>query len=106
MVSRANITSGMIQRTPTHPGAVLREDVLPSLDLSVAAFARALGVSRQTVHELLAERKGVTPIMALKLGKVLGNGPTVWLGMQVKHDLYMAEQDHSDEIDDLPALYA
>ncbi|MGH8232630.1 MAG: HigA family addiction module antitoxin [Rhodanobacteraceae bacterium] len=54
-------------RTPTHPGAILRDDVLPALGLSVAETARRLHVSRQTVHELLAERKSFTPEMALPI---------------------------------------
>lgn len=59
----------MRKRSPTHPGAVLREDVLPSLTgMSVSAFARSLGVSRQTLHAVLAERSGVSAEMALRLG--------------------------------------
>ena len=65
----------MRKRVPTHPGAILREDVLPSLPgMSVTAFARNLGVSRQTLHSVLAERSGVSAEMALRLGKLLGNG--------------------------------
>ena len=65
----------MRKRSPTHPGAILREDVLPSLaGMSVSAFARSLGVSRQTLHAVLAERSGVSTEMALRLGALLGNG--------------------------------
>ena len=81
----------MRTRLPTHPGAVLREDVLPHLGLSVSAFARSLGISRQTLHALLAERSGVSAEMALRLGTLLGNGAQLWLDMQTKHDLYLAE---------------
>lgn len=77
---------------PTHPGEVLREDSLPALGLSVAAFARALGVSRQMVHGILAERSAVSPEMALRLGAFFGNGPQLWLDMQVRRDLWLAEQ--------------
>src|SRR5262249_54400888 len=69
-------------RPPTHPGAVLREDVLPALRLSVSEAARRLHVSRQMLHELLAERKGFSPEMALRVGKLAGNGPELWLRMQ------------------------
>ena len=55
-------------RCPTHPGRILREDSLPALNMSVAAFARALGVSRQMVHGILSERSSVSPEMALRLG--------------------------------------
>ena len=58
----------MRTRKPTHPGAILREDVLPDLGMSVSAFARSLGVSRQTLHAVLAERSGVSPEMALSCG--------------------------------------
>ncbi len=87
------------QRQPTHPGAVLREDVLPSLGISVTAFASGIHISRQTVHKILAEEKGITPAVALKVGKFVGNGPAVWLGMQQAFDLYQAEQDMREELE-------
>ena len=81
----------MRTRLPTHPGAVLREDVLPNLGLSVSAFARSLGISRQTLHAVLAERSGVSAELALRLGALLGNGPQLWVDMQTKYDLWQAE---------------
>mgnify|MGYP000421276151 CR=1 FL=1 len=75
----------MRKRVPTHPGAILREDVLPSLPgMSVSAFARSLGVSRQTLHSVLAERSGVSAEVALRLGTLLGNGAQLWLDMQAQ----------------------
>jgi len=85
-------------RAPTHPGAILRDDVLPALGLSVAEAARRLHVSRQTVHELLAERKGFTPEMALRVGKLAGNGAALWLRMQQDFDLWHAERALADEL--------
>jgi addiction module HigA family antidote len=79
-------------RCPTHPGEVLRDDVLPALGVSVAAFARAIGVSRQTVHAILSGDKGITPAMALRIGKFVGNGPGLWLRMQQAYDLWVAER--------------
>lgn len=79
-------------RCPTHPGEILREDSLPALGLSVSAFARALGVSRQMVHGILAERSAVSPEMALRLGTFFGNGPQLWIDMQTRRDLWLAEQ--------------
>ncbi|MDO8788583.1 MAG: HigA family addiction module antitoxin [Sulfuritalea sp.] len=79
-------------RCPTHPGAILREDSLPAMGLSVAAFARALGVSRQMVHGILAERSAVSPEMAVRLGAFFGNGPQLWIDMQTRHDLWLAEK--------------
>jgi addiction module HigA family antidote len=85
-------------RAPTHPGAILREDVLPALGLSVAETARRLHVSRQTLHDLLAERKGFTPEMALRIGKLAGNGAALWLGMQQEYDLWQAERTLAAEL--------
>ena len=81
----------MRTRLPTHPGAVLREDVLPNLGLSVSAFARSLGISRQTLHAVLAERSGISAELALRLDALLGNGAQLWLDMQTKYDLWQAE---------------
>jgi len=86
----------MRKRKPTHPGAILREDVLPHLGMSVSEFARNLGVSRQTLHAVLAERSGVSPEMALRLGALLGNGPQLWVDMQTKYDLWQAEEKLHD----------
>lgn len=86
----------MATRKPTHPGAILREDVLPDLGMSVSAFARNLGVSRQTLHAVLAERSGISPEMALRLGALLGNGAQLWVGMQTKYDLWLAEEKLHD----------
>lgn len=86
----------MRTRKPTHPGAILREDVLPGLEMSVSAFARNLGVSRQTLHAVLAERSGISPEMALRLGALLGNGAQLWVDMQSKYDLWQAEEKLHD----------
>jgi addiction module HigA family antidote len=87
-----------IDRAPTHPGAILREDVLPALQLSVAEAARRMHVSRQTLHALLSERKGFTPEMALRIGKLAGNGPALWLRMQQEFDLWHASRLLADEL--------
>lgn len=91
-------------RPPTHPGALLREEVLPSLGLSVTAAARALGVTRQALHNILAERSAVSAGMALRLGRLCGNGPTLWLGMQQARDLWDAARDEADAIASVPTL--
>ena len=75
-------------RAPTHPGAVLREIVLPEADLPVASAARRLGISRQTLHKVLSEKIGITPAMALRLSKLFGSTPDFWLRMQHSHDLW------------------
>jgi len=93
------------QRSPTYPGAILREDVLPSLPgMSVSAFARNLGVSRQTLHAVLTERSGVSAEMALRLGTLLGNGAQLWLDMQTRFDLWHAEAKLHDELGQMTPL--
>lgn len=79
-------------RCPTHPGAILREDVLPALGLTQKEFADRLGVSRLTVSEVLLEKRSVTPDMAIRLGKLLGNGPGIWLRMQQAVDVWTLEK--------------
>ncbi len=80
------------KRRPTHPGALLREDVLPALGMSQKEFAKRLGVSRLTVSSVLHEKRAVTADMAMRLGKLLGNGPEVWLRMQQTLDLWELTQ--------------
>ena len=91
------------RRSPTHPGAILREDVLPSLGLSVSEAARQLRVSRQTLHRILAGTSAVTPEMAVRLGKFCGNGPGLWLRLQEAYDLWHAERRLADELEKIPA---
>jgi len=91
---------------PCHPGELLREEVLPALRLSVTAAARTLGVSRQTLHAILAERAAVTPAMAVRLGKFCGDGPGIWLRMQMAHDLWQAERDLAEEVARIPTQHA
>jgi addiction module HigA family antidote len=79
-------------RRPTHPGEILRADVLPALDLTQKEFADRLGVSRLTVSEILHQKRGVTPDMAIRLGRLLGNGPEIWLRMQQAVDVWTLEQ--------------
>jgi antitoxin HigA-1 len=80
------------KRPPTHPGELLREDILPALGVSVSGAARDLRISRQLLHGILIGRRPVTPGMALRLGRYCGNGPDLWLAMQTAHDLWHAER--------------
>ena len=93
-------------RTPTHPGAVLREDVLPALGITVAQAAKHLGVTRQHLYRVLNEKAAVSPGMAVRLGKLCGNGPGLWLRMQIAHDLALAERDLGPKITAIPTLEA
>ena len=84
--------TGMTKRRPTHPGEMLREDFLPDYELSVSGLAEAVGVSRQSINELLRERRAVSPEMALRLARLFGNSPEFWLNAQRAVDLWDASQ--------------
>jgi addiction module HigA family antidote len=79
-------------RRPTHPGAILREDVLPGLGISQGKLAEQLGVSRLTVSQLLHEHRALSPEMAVRLEKLLGTSAESWIRMQEAVDLWDARQ--------------
>ena len=87
-----------LKRPPIHPGEILREDVLPSLGLSISEAARRLNISRQQLHRVLACTHPITTEMALRIGKFAGNGPGIWLRMQQAYDLWHAEKRMKDEL--------
>ena len=80
-------------RPPTHPGTVLREDVLPALSMTQTELARRLGVSRLSVSELLHERRALSPEMAARVAKLLHATPEIWLRMQAARDLWEIGRD-------------
>ncbi len=89
---------------PSHPGEILRDDVLAELDISKAEFARKLGISRQSLYDILSEKQSVTAEMAVRLGKLLGNGAAFWLNLQRNYDLAMAEK--TVDVSQIPTLGA
>lgn len=80
------------RRRPIHPGEMLAEDFLPDYGLTVVGMARAIGVSRQSLNELVRERRPVSTEMALRLGRLFGNSPQFWLNAQQAVDLWDARQ--------------
>jgi addiction module HigA family antidote len=94
------------QIRPTHPGEMLREDFMPEYGLSVSGMAKALGVSRQTVNELLHERRAVSPEMALRLARLFGNTPEFWLNAQRAIDLWVAARTAGRKIEKISPLRA
>ena len=78
---------------PIHPGELLAQDVIPVTGRSKAEIARRLGISRQTLFDILGQRQPVTPRIAVRLGKLFGDGPGPWVRMQAAHDLWKAERD-------------
>jgi addiction module HigA family antidote len=94
------------KRRPTHPGAILREDILPQLDMSQAEIARALGVTPQTVGEIMRERRGISPDMANRLAKAFNTTPEFWVRLQEAVDMWDAVDIHQKEYDQIPKLAA
>ena len=86
----------MIERHPSvdpvHPGEILRKDVLPALSMSKTAVADALEISRQTLYDILNEKQPVTAEMAVRFGKLFGNGPNLWINLQRAYDLAIAQR--------------
>jgi addiction module HigA family antidote len=93
-----------LKRQPTHPGEMLREDVLPAIGISVSEAARRLGISRQQLHRVLACTHPITTEMALRIGKFAGNGPDIWLRMQLSYDLWHAEKRMKDELSNIETV--
>lgn len=83
---------------PTHPGEMLREDFMPAYKLTASGLATALGVSRQTIYELLQEQRAITPLMALRLSRLFGNSPSFWLNAQQARDLWETNRSAEEEL--------
>ena len=79
-------------RRPTHPGAILREDILPEINITQAALANDLRVSRLKISKILHEKRGISAEMAVRISKVIGGTPESWLHMQEAVDLWEVEQ--------------
>ena len=91
-------------RCPSHPGELLREVTIPAIGKPKAEIARLLGISRQHLYDILAEHKPVSPAVAVRLGKLFGDMPSLWLRMQAAHDLWQAERDV--DVSNIPTLTA
>jgi addiction module HigA family antidote len=91
---------------PTHPGEMLREDFMPDFGLTTATLARAVGVSRQTINELLRENRAISPGMALRLSRLFGNTPEFWLNAQRALDLWNAEKIFHKDLEQIRSLSA
>lgn len=91
-------------RCPTHPGALLREDLIPATGRTKSEIASLLGVSRQHLYDILRERKPVSPSVAVRLGKLFGDGAGVWTRMQAAYDTWHAER--TEDVSAIPTLRA
>jgi addiction module HigA family antidote len=93
-------------RRPTHPGAILREDILPETGLTQGELAERLRVSRRTVNEIVQERRSVTADLACRLAKAFGNSPEFWLNMQQAVDIYEARNRRAAEYEHIARVAA
>ena len=92
-------------RCPTHPGALLSE-VIPATGKTKTEIAALLGISRQHLYDVMAQRKPVSAAVAVRLGKLFGDGAGVWVRMQGAYDTWHAERDLADAIRRIPRLKA
>ena len=92
----------MTTRKPTHPGEVLREDVIKPPGLTVTQASKDLGVSRKTLSELLNQRAALSPEMALRIAKATNTSLESWLNMQTKLDLWNALQHKPENVLEFP----
>ena len=102
-MSRTRLTTGL---RPVHPGELLREDVLPALGRPRAEIARLLGISRQSLYDLIDEKQAVTASTALRIGKLTGTTAESWMRLQQAFDLKTAERTLGPEIERIPTLEA
>ena len=91
---------------PTHPGEILKEDFISDYSLNATSLAMAVGVSRQTINEILRERRSITPEMALRFSRLFGNSPEFWLNAQHARDLWDSGQRILGELDQIESLDA
>ena len=89
---------------PAHPGELLGEIVIPATGKSKAEIARLLGISRQTLYDILNKKQPVTPAIAVRLGKLFGDGAGVWVRMQGAYDTWHAEREI--DVSGIPTLTA
>jgi addiction module HigA family antidote len=100
------INTGTRKIKPIHPGEMLREDFMPDYGLTTKTLAEGLGVSRQTVNELLRERRAIRPTLALRLSRLFGNTPEFWLNAQRAVDLWNAQTTYKNELERIQPLNA
>jgi addiction module HigA family antidote len=89
-------------RCPTHPGALLRDEMIPATGRRKAEIARLIGISRQHLYDILNERKPVSPAVAVRLGKLFGDGAGVWTRMQAAYDTWHAERE--EDVSEIPTI--
>jgi addiction module HigA family antidote len=91
-------------RAPMHPGELIREDIIPATGKTKTEIAHLLGISRQHLYDILGEKKPVSPAMAVRLGKLFGNGADVWIRLQTAYDTWHAEREV--DVSNIPTIRA
>ena len=91
-------------RCPTHPGALLRDEIIPATGRTKSEIAGLLGISRQHLYDILQEKKPVSPAVAVRLGKLLGDGTGIWTRMQAAYDTWQAER--TEDVSQIPTIKA
>jgi antitoxin HigA-1 len=86
----------MTMKNPPHPGLSVRHDCIEALDLTITEAADILGVTRQTLNNLVNGKAGISPEMAIRLDKAFGGGAETWLRLQMAYDLAQARQRESE----------
>ena len=86
-------------REPTHPGEMLREEFLIPMEMTQRQLAQAIQVSYQRINELVNEKRGVTPSIALRLAKFFGMSADFWMNLQLRWDLYHAQQEEAKQLE-------
>ncbi|MFZ2448395.1 MAG: HigA family addiction module antitoxin [Syntrophobacteraceae bacterium] len=92
------------ERKPTHPGELIREDLLPETGITQSDLAKHMGVSRRTVSEIIHERRKVTPDIAFRLAKVFKSTPEMWLNMQQAVDVWEVSRIHAIEYEKISPI--
>ena len=93
-----------LQRDPTHPGEILKEEFLEPLNISQTKLAKELHTSFRAINEIINTKRGITTEMALKLAKFFGTSPQLWLNMQNSYDLYRVSKKKSDLLDSIHTI--
>jgi len=91
-------------RIHTHPGEILREEFVGPLGISGAALAKAVGVSAQTISQLLQEKRAISPDIAIRLAQALGTTPSFWVTLQQKHDISRAMEENAAVYSAIPRI--
>jgi addiction module HigA family antidote len=107
MVQEFPVERDKVTRGPVHPGVFFERQILAEFlrqRRTIGEIATLLGVSRQTLHRVMAGETAVTPDMAVRLGKLCGNGPDLWLNMQARYDAWEASRRLAPEVKKIPTL--